>query len=184
MSRRKREVILALPSVTAETVAVAPDDAPVIVSAVVKSCAVTPSLNVYDIGVEVSIVLPIAPLDDPVIFSPLTKVPETLVRVSSGADASAEVSLESNTDCILYTSALPSEISLSVALIPYAPSASADKTLSCLERTVVLVLICTLVLVSVANNLTFAPEPKSVESVIVILPVPSPTILPSVSSII
>ena len=118
MSRRKREVILALPSVTADTVAVAPEDSPVIVSEVVKSAAVIPSLNVYDIGEVVSIVLPIAPLDDPVIFSPLTKVPETLVRVSSGADASAEVSLESNTDCILYTSARPSETSLSVDLIP------------------------------------------------------------------
>ena len=101
MSRRKREDMLALPSVTADTFAVAPDDSPVIVSEVVKSAAVIPSLNVYDIGVVVSIVLPIAPLDEPVIFSPLTKVPLTVVRVNSGAVASSEVLLESNTDCIL-----------------------------------------------------------------------------------
>ena len=87
----------ALPAVTAETIAVAPEEAPVIVSEVVKSDAVTPSRNVYDIGVEVSMVLPTAPLEEPVIFSPFKNVPDIVVSVNSGAVASAEVSLESNT---------------------------------------------------------------------------------------
>ena len=170
-----------LPAVTVETVAVAPDEAPVIVSEVVKS--VKPR-KVYDIGVDASIVLPTAPLEEPVIFSPFKKVPDTDVSVNSGAVASVEVSLESKTAWSLKASALPNEISLSVALTPYEPSASAARTFNCLESTVVLVFIWTLVLVIVPMNLTLAPFPKSVLSVTVIAPVPSPDILSSVSNII
>ena len=70
-------VITLLPSVRVPTVAVAPLDAPVMVSPAAKSVAPKPSDRTYDIGVVVVIILPIAPVVPPVIFSPLRKVPLT-----------------------------------------------------------------------------------------------------------
>ena len=119
------------------TVAVAPLDAPVIVSAAVKSVAPNPAVKVYEIGDVVEIILPTAPELAPVIFSPLRKVPTRLLTVNCGAVAAALVSSESNTACNLNTSARPKEISLSVDLTPYAPSTSVAITLSCLDSCVV-----------------------------------------------
>ena len=76
---------------TAETFAVAPDDAPVIVSAVPKSVAPNPSVKTYPIGLVTSIILATAAVEEPVIFSPLTKVPVISVSVSVGAAASLVV---------------------------------------------------------------------------------------------
>ena len=83
------------------TVAVAPLDAPVIVSAALNSVAPNPAVRVYCIGEVVVIILPIAPDVPPVIFSPLRKVPTILLTVNSGATASVLVSSESNTACNL-----------------------------------------------------------------------------------
>ena len=55
----------------------------------------------YDNGVLVEIVRPLALEVPPVILSPLTKVPVVVVNVRIGAVASALVSSESNIDCIL-----------------------------------------------------------------------------------
>ena len=162
------------------TVAVAPDEAPVIVSAVEKSVAPNPSSNTYDIGLDVSIILALALVDEPVILSPLTKVPTILVIVSFGVTGLfaswviSPVDCESKTAWSLNTSARPRDISLSVALIPYAPSSSADNTCNCLDRFVVLIFPCTLVLVIVAITFTLAVAPKIVLSVIVIEEPPSP----------
>ena len=88
--------------------------------------------------------------------------------------ASELVDCESKTACSLNASERPRDISLSVALIPKAPSASADNTFNCLERFVVLIFGCTLVLVIVAITFTLADAPKIVLSVIVIEEPPSP----------
>ena len=94
----------------------APDEAPVIVSAVVK----VPVLATKLIGLVVSIILPVAPVEEPVIFSPLVNVPVTVPTVNSGADASADALSESYTAIKLNTSARPREIVLSVGLVPKA----------------------------------------------------------------
>ena len=67
-------VITLDPAVSVPTVAVAPLDAPVIVSAAVKSVAPNPAVRTYEIGDVVEIILPTAPELPPVIFSPLWKV--------------------------------------------------------------------------------------------------------------
>ena len=77
------------------TVAVAPDDSPVIVSPELKSVTPKLPLSVYDIGLVVDKTLPFALVVEPVIFSPLVKVPDMLVSVIEGAVASALVSSES-----------------------------------------------------------------------------------------
>ena len=100
------------------TVAVAPLDAPVIVSVAVKSVAPNPAVKTYEIGEVVEIILPTAPEVPPVIFSPLRKVHTILLTVNCGAAASAPASWESNTACNLNTSARPRDISLSIALVP------------------------------------------------------------------
>ena len=64
-----------------------------------------------------------------------------------------------------------------MALIPYAPSSSAAKTLSCLQRFVVFVFAVTPVFNIVAITLIFAAEPNSVLSVIVIDDVATPVTL-------
>ena len=73
MSNVKLDVITLLPAVTVDTVDVAPDDSPVIVSDVVKSVAPNPPVSTYCIGLVVVIILAVAPDDEPVIFSPLSK---------------------------------------------------------------------------------------------------------------
>ena len=154
------------------TVAVAPLDAPVIVSAAVKSVAPNPAVKVYEIGEVVEIILPTALELPPVIFSPLRKVPTTLLTVNCGAVAAALVSSESNTACNLNTSVRPIEISLSVDLVPYAPVAPVAITLSCLDSCVVFVFGTTLVFNNVAKSFTFASFPKRLLSVIVKVEVP------------
>ena len=67
MSRRYLLVITILPSVIAETVPVAPEEDPVIVSDVVKTFI--PDWTKL-MGLEVLIILPLAPEEDPVINSP------------------------------------------------------------------------------------------------------------------
>ena len=61
---------------------------------------------------------------------------------------------------------------MSVDLVPYAPSASVARTLSCLERFVVFAFDATLVFNIVAKSLTFAPSPRRASSVIVKVEVP------------
>ena len=139
MSNVKLDVITLLPAVTVDTVDVALDDSPVIVSDVVKSVAPKPPVKTYCIGLVVVTILAVAPDDEPVIFSPLTNVPVTVPNVSVGSVASELVSSESNTACNLNTSARPKDISLSVALHPNAPSASLATTLTCLDKLVVLI---------------------------------------------
>ena len=56
----------------------------------------------------------------PVIFSPLSNVPVTLVRVNSGATASVSLASDSYTATNLKASALPSDITLSDCLVPNA----------------------------------------------------------------
>ena len=182
MSKVKLDVITLLPAVTVDTVELAPAESPVIVSDVVKSVAPNPPVKTYCIGLVVVTILAVAPEDEPVIFSPLTNVPVTVPNVSVGAVASELVSSESNTACNLNTSARPKDISLSVALHPNAPSASLATTLTCLDKLVVLIFEATLVLTIVAITFTFAPEPKIVLSVIVILAVPVPDILPEIGT--
>ena len=127
-------------------------------------------------------ILASAPEDEPVIFSPLTNVPVTVPSVSVGAAASALVSSESNTACSLNTSERPKDISLSVALHPYAPSASLATTLTFFDKFVVLSFDATLVLVIVAITFTLALSPKIVSSVIVIEAEPVPLILPDIGT--
>ena len=122
------------------------------------------------------ITLPIAPDVPPVIFSPLTKVPDCDVKVKTGAIASALVLSESKIAPILNASALPKLIVLSVALVPNA-AATAPATLTCLERLVVFNLCVIFVFNTVAVNLTLAAFPKFVLSVIVIVDEPVPLIL-------
>ena len=69
-------------------------------------------------GLEVSIILPVAAEEDPVIFSPLVNVPVIVPNVKVGATASVEVSSESYTAAKLNESARPKEIVLSVGLVP------------------------------------------------------------------
>ena len=83
----KLPVITLLPAVRVPTVAVAPLDAPVIVSLAVKSVAPNPPIRTYSIGVVVVIILALAPEVPPVIFSPLRKVPSTFEIVNLGATA-------------------------------------------------------------------------------------------------
>ena len=150
MSNVKLDVITLLPAVTVDTVEVALEDSPVIVSDVVKSVAPNPFVNTYCIGLVVVIILAVAPEDEPVIFSPLVNVPVTVPNVNVGAVASALVLSESNTACNLNASARPKDISLSVALHPNAPSASLATTLTCLDKLVVLFFDATLDLTIVA----------------------------------
>ena len=56
MSNVKLDVITLLPAVTVDTVDVALDDSPVIVSDVVKSVAPNPPVKTYSIGIVVVIV--------------------------------------------------------------------------------------------------------------------------------
>jgi len=177
VSNVKLDVITLLPAVTVDTVELALEDSPVIVSDVVKSVAPNPFVNTYCIGLVVVTILATAPEDEPVIFSPLVNVPETVPNVNVGAVASALVLPESNTACNLNTSARPKDISLSVALHPYAPSGSLATTLTCLDKFVVLVFDATLDLIIVAITFTLAALPKIVLSVIVTLAVPVSDIL-------
>ena len=91
----KLDVITLLPAVRVPTVAVAPEDSPVIVSPAPKLVAPKLPFNVYDIGLVVVNTLPFANEVPPVIFSPLINVPEILDIVIDGAVASALVSSES-----------------------------------------------------------------------------------------
>ena len=63
----------------------------------------------------------------------------TVPNTSPGELASELVLSESKTACNLNASARPKDISLSVALHPYAPSASLVTTLTCLDKFVVTV---------------------------------------------
>ena len=77
------------PAVSVPTVAVAPLNAPVIVSDTVKSVAPNPAVRTYLIGETVEITLATALELPPVIFSPLRKVPTRLLIVNCGAAALA-----------------------------------------------------------------------------------------------
>ena len=101
-----------------------------------------------DVGL---ITLATAPVVPPVIFSPLTKVPEVDVNVNVGAVASELVLSESNTAPTLNASALPSDITLSVGLVPNAPVV-APATLTCLDKLVVFNLCVIFVFNTVAVN--------------------------------
>jgi len=182
VSNVKLDVTTLLPAVTVDTVELAPEESPVIVSDVVKSIAPNPLVNTYCIGLVVVIILASAPEDEPTIFSPLVNVPLTVPNVNVGAVASALVLSESNTACNLNASARPKDISLSVALHPYAPSASAVITLTCLDKLVVLFFYATLDLIMVATSFTLAPEPKIVSSVIIIEALPVPEIFPEIGT--
>ena len=85
-----------------------------------------------------SIILPAAELELPVIFSPLVNVPVIVPNVKVGAAASVEVSCESKTPTNLNASARPKEISLSPGRVPYA-SVVPVETLTCFIRLVVFV---------------------------------------------
>ena len=182
MSNVKLLVITLLPAVTADTTAVAPEDAPVIVSEVVKSVAPKPFVRTYDIGDVVSIILATAPDDEPVICSPLVNVPVIVPIVNSGVVASELVSSESNTPTTLNASARPKDICSSVGLVPNAWVAPTS-TFNCLHNCVVLTLDATLVFNIVPINLTFAPEPNIVLSVTVSVAVPVPEVLPDTETI-
>ena len=73
-------MITLLPAVTADTAAVAPEDAPVIISEVENAEPGAPVITTL-IGLVVLIILPVAPEDEPVISSPLVKVPVVFVHV-------------------------------------------------------------------------------------------------------
>ena len=92
----------------------------------------------------VVIILAVAPVSEPVIFSPLVNVP-VIEEVSVGAEASELVLSESNTPTTLNTSALPRDIDLSVGLVPNA-SVSPISTFICLQSCVVLAFDATVVL--------------------------------------
>ena len=89
VSRTKLLVITGLPVVTADTAAVADELSPEIVSEVVN---VLSFVETNDIGLVVSIILAVAPLEEPVIFSPLVNAPVIVPSVSSGAEALVELS--------------------------------------------------------------------------------------------
>ena len=120
-----------------------------------------------------SIILAFAPEAEPVISSPLLNVPVIVPSVNSGAVASALTSSESNTPTNLNTSTRPSEIDVSVGLVPNAWVAPTS-TFNCLTRFVVLTFDATLVFKRVAISFTFAPSPNFVSSVIVRVAVPLP----------
>ena len=126
-----------------------------------------------------SIILPVAAEADPVIFSPLVKVPVIVPTVKVGATASVPVASESYTAASLNTSARPREIVLSVGLVPYASVAPVE-TFTCFTRLVVLAFCVTEVFKSVANNLTFAAFPKTESSVTTIDVVPAPDMFPDI----
>ena len=169
-------VITSLPTVVAETIAVAVEDSPVIVSEVLN---VLLFVETKLTGLDVEIILPVAPEAEPVIFSPLVNVPVIVPIVKVGAAASVDTSSESNTAAKLNTSARPNEIVLSVGLVPNA-SVAPVVTLTSFIRLVVLVLCDTEVLRIVANNLTFAESPKIVSSVTVSNGEPVPVTFPEI----
>ena len=72
MSNVNLLVTTSLPTVVAETAALAPEDSPVIVSEVLKLVLL---VETKLIGLDVEIILPVAPEAEPVIFSPLVNVP-------------------------------------------------------------------------------------------------------------
>ena len=179
MSRVYLLVITSLPIVVAETIAVASEDSPVIVSEVLKLLLF---VETKLIGLDVEIILPVAPEAEPVITSPLVNVPVIVPIVKVGAAASVLTSSESNTAAKLNTSARPNEIVLSVGLVPYA-SVAPVTTLTCFIRLVVLILCDTEVLRIVANNLIFASSPKIEASVMVSVVVPVPEVFPETLTI-
>ena len=67
-----------------------------------------------------SIILPSAPLEEPIILSPLVNVPVIVPSVSEGTVASVLDSSESKTATSLNASALPNDIVLSVGRVPNA----------------------------------------------------------------
>ena len=77
---------------TAVSVAVAPEDAPVIISEVENAEPGAPVITTL-IGLVVLIILAVEPLTLPVIFSPLVNVPVCVVKVTVGATASVEAGL-------------------------------------------------------------------------------------------
>ena len=110
-------VIFSLPSVTAVIVAVAPEDWPVMVSEVVKLFTL---VRMCSIGLDMSIILPSALLEEPIILSPLVNVPVIVPSVNDGTIASVLASSESKTATSLKASALPKDIVLSVGRVPNA----------------------------------------------------------------
>ena len=157
---------------TAVTGAVAPLENPEIVSEVLNK-AIVPLFLTNFIGLDVSIILPIAPLLEPVISSPLIKFPVTVPNVNSGVEASVSVASESSTATNLNESALPKDKVLSVGLVPYAP-VTAPATLTCFISFAVFVFAVAELFNSVAVIFNFAPLPNTALFVIVTVPVPPP----------
>ena len=117
MSKTKLFVIFSLPSVTAVTLALAPEDCPTMVSDVVKLSVL---VRTYSIGLDISMILASALLEEPIILSPLVNVQVIVPSVSEGIVASVLDSSESRTATNLNASALPKEIVLSVGRVPKA----------------------------------------------------------------
>ena len=160
------------PVVTALTVPIAPEDSAVIDS-LAANCFAVPEVYTNCIGEVVVIILAVAPLVAPVIFSPLVNVPVTSLSDIVGATASVSEAADSNTAINLNTSARPKEICLSVGLVPNA-SVAPGTTLTCFINLVVLVFWTTDVLEMVVIIFNFAPVPNTEELVIETVPVPPP----------
>ena len=125
------------------------------------------------------IILPVALLVAPVIFSPLVNVPVIDPTVRVGATASVDASCESKTAANLNASTRPREMSSSDGRVPYA-SVVPETTFTCFISLVVFVFCFTDVLRIVAVSFTFAESPKIVLSVIVIEAVPVPPIVSAI----
>ena len=131
------EVATESPSVTLPTVEVAPEDSAVIISFTAKLLD-EPEVYTNCTGDVVVIILAVALVDAPVIFSPLVKVPVVVPKLIVGVTASVSEAPDSNTAINLNTSLRPKEICLSVGLVPYAAVAPGT-TLTCFISFVVLV---------------------------------------------
>ena len=99
MSKVKLDVITLLPAVTVDTVDVAADDSPVIVSDVVKSVA-NPPVKTYCIGLVVVIILAVALDDECNLFTSSKCAHDQFPNVSVGAVAS-NLSSESGLSCLI-----------------------------------------------------------------------------------
>ena len=115
MSSKYFDVTEISPSVIDDIEDVAAELSPVIVSPLVKEKLL---VETKLIGLDVPIILAVAPLVPPVIFSPLVYVPVIAPKVKVGATASVVESCESKTPTNLNASARPKEISLSLGRVP------------------------------------------------------------------
>ena len=77
-------------------------------------------VRIYSIGLDISIILASALLEEPIILSPLVNVPVIVPSDSEGTIASVLDSSESRTATNLNASARPKDIVLSVGRVPNA----------------------------------------------------------------